>query len=123
MTERRKGINLKKGRVPSTLYWGVLGNKVVGRLDIRQKPSKLLSATGGYIGYAVVPRERRKGYGTEMLRLGLRKAKKFYNKKIIITCLETNIGSRKIIENNGGIFINKMKNEEGETMLRFWIHL
>ena len=123
MIERRKGINLKKGRVPSTLYWAVVGDKVVGRLDLRQKPSKLLTATGGYIGYAVVPNERKKGYGTEMLRLGLLKAKKYFEKKILITCMETNIGSKKVIENNGGVFINKMKNEEGDMMLRYCIKI
>ncbi len=123
MTGRRKGINLKKGRVPSTLYWAVVGDKVVGRLDLRQKSNKLLSKTGGYIGYAIVPSERRKGYGTEMLRLGLQKAKKFYKNKILITCAENNIGSRKVIEKNGGIFINKMKNPENELMLRFWIKI
>jgi predicted acetyltransferase len=122
MFNRRKGVNLKKGRVPSTLYWGIVGNKFVGRLDLRHRLNKNLALMGGHIGYAVVPSERKKGYGTEMLRLGLKKAKKLDIKKALVTCDETNIGSKKIIEKNGGIFASKIK-EEGVYKLRYWIKI
>ncbi len=122
MIERRKGINLGKDWVPSTLYWAVVGEKFVGRLDLRHRLNKNLLLMGGHIGYAVVPSERKKGYGTEMLRLGLKKAKKLCIKKALVTCDEKNIGSKKIIEKNGGIFENKTKNE-GIYKLRYWIKL
>ena len=122
MVNHRKGIFLKKNRVPSTLYWAVVGNKVVGRLHLRHKLNKALLLVGGHIGYAVVPSERNKGYATEMLRLGLKKAKLIGIKKVLVTCDEMNIGSKKVIEANGGILENKIK-ENGIFKLRFWIKL
>ena len=116
----RKGINLESGRVPATLYWAVVGNKYVGRLDLRHKLTKHLKKFGGNIGYSVMPSERRKGYATEMLRLGLRKAKLMDIRKVLITCDENNIASRKVIEKNGGILENKIK-AEGVYKLRFWV--
>ena len=121
LIKNRKGIDLKKGRVPNTFFWAIVGSKVVGFLDIRHYLNKNLSTIGGHIGYAVVPSERRKGCATEMLRLGLKQAWKLGNKKALITCDEDNIGSRKVIEKNGGIFAGKHKNKEG-IKLRYWIY-
>jgi predicted acetyltransferase len=120
MIWNRKGVKLPKGRVPSTLYWAVVGNKFVGRLDIRHVLTKFLRTYGGNIGYAVIPSERRKGYATEMLRLGLKKAKQIGIKKVMVSCDEKNIASRKVIEKNGGVLENKVNNE-GVWKLRFWI--
>lgn len=71
LREERKGINIPKDRVPSTLYWAIVGKKIVGRVSLRHRLNKNLKIVGGHIGYAVVPSERRKGYATEMLRLAL----------------------------------------------------
>ena len=43
-----------------------------------------------------------------------------------MTCDDDNIGSSKVIENNGGILENKVENEDGdETFLtrRYWINI
>ena len=116
--QNRKGINVPKGKVPSTLYWAVVDKKVVGRLSLRHRLWKEFSAS--HIGYAVKPSERRKGYGTEMLRLGLLQAKKLGIKKVIMGCREDNVGSKKIIEANGGIFVKKYIKEK-VPKLRFYI--
>lgn len=110
--ENRLGIKLPKGRVPSTLYWAIVGNKVVGRVDIRHKLTKGLRIIGGHIGYTVVPSERKKGYGTQMLALALKKVKKMGIKNALVTCDATNIGSKKIIEKNDGKLINQIKHED-----------
>ncbi len=117
----RYGINLPKGIVPSTTFWGVVDNKVVGNLNLRHYLNKHLREVGGHIGYGVKPSERRKGYATEILRLGLKQAWKLGIKKVLVTCDESNVGSKKVIEANGGIFINKTK-KDGVTKLRFWIY-
>jgi predicted acetyltransferase len=109
--ENRNGVNLEKGRVPSTTYWAVVGNKVVGRVDIRHKLNKNLRVIGGHIGYTVVPTERQKGYGTQMLACALPLAKKLGIKNVLVTCDAANIGSKKIIESNGGKLINQVQHE------------
>lgn len=120
--ENRLGINLPKGRVPSTLYWAGVGHKIVGRVDIRHKLNKNLRIIGGHIGYTVVPSERQKGYGTQMLALALPRARKLGIKNVLVTCDATNIGSKKIIERNDGQLINKIK-KDGILLLRYNIKL
>ena len=120
MNESRKGINLSPGRVMQTTYWAMRGDNFVGILKLRPKLNKMLLSRGGNIGYSVIPSQRKKGYATEMLKLGLGKAKKLGIKKVLITCLEKNVASRKVIEANGGILENKIKTEEG-VLLRFWV--
>ena len=78
-------------------------------------------AGASHIGYAVKPSERKKGYGTEMLRLGLLKAKKIGIKKVIMNCNIDNLPSKKIIEKNGGRAMPRIK-EGGEFKLRFQIN-
>ncbi len=120
MTDDRKGTDLPKGRVPSTAYWAMVGNKFVGILKLRHRLNKKLLKMGGHIGYAVVPSERRKGYATQMLRLALKRAKALGIEKALLTCDQSNIVSRKVIEKNGGILLNKIK-AEGVIKLRFWV--
>ncbi|MCT7707108.1 MAG: GNAT family N-acetyltransferase, partial [Lactobacillus iners] len=46
--------------------------------------------------------------------------------KVLITCDDDNIGSIKVIENNGGILENKVKNSlsRGNVITRrYWINL
>ena len=44
--------------------------------------------------------------------------------KVLITCLEDNLGSKKIIEDNGGILENTIVYPpENKNMHRFWISL
>ncbi len=59
-----------------------------------------------------------------MLRQGLLKFKENGSKmeKILITCKDFNIPSKKVIEKNNGIYENGYFNkEDGYTYLRYWI--
>ena len=118
----RKGVNLPKGRVPQTVYWLVEGSRYIGTISIRHRLNKLLRSWGGHIGYSVRPSDRRKVYGTLMLKLVLPKAKKLGLTKVLITCDETNIGSAKIIKANGGVFAGRVPaTTEHAVKCRYWI--
>ena len=58
----------------------------------------------GLISYAIRPDERTKHYGTYLLKLLLEQSKMMGISEISISCLKSNIGSKKIIEHNGGNF-------------------
>ena len=111
--------------VPSYDYFFVDGDKLIGVIHIRIRLTENLLRYGGHIGYAINPAYFKMGYGTELLRLGLEKAKELgIGAEILITCDDDNIGSCKIIEKNGGILENKIPNEDqGEKFLtrRYWI--
>jgi len=112
----------KKGFVPSTLYFLVNKKKVLGAIHFRHELNDDLLCKGGHIGYGIRPSERGNGYALKMLLLLLDivKAKGYNN--ILITCDEGNIASAKTIESANGILYDKIE-LEGETTLRYWIHL
>jgi predicted acetyltransferase len=121
LEDNSKGINLPDGYVPATTYWLIDDDEFIGRVSVRHELTDNLMKFGGHIGYLIRPSKRKMGYGTTILKLGLEKAKELGINKILVTCDETNIASRKIIEKNGGIFENKLLQTEGPAKLRFWI--
>jgi predicted acetyltransferase len=77
-----------------------------------------------HIYYEILPVYRSKGYGKRILALGLEKAKEIGLKEISITCMEDNTGSKKIIEVNGGIFVeDAVITGENKKMLKYRILL
>jgi predicted acetyltransferase len=77
---------------------------------------------GGHIGFAITPSSWRKGYGRKILELALIETKKIGLTRALVTCNDSNFGSRRIIESNGGKFqdINEVK---GEMVRRYWIEI
>lgn len=121
---RSKGHGLPAGYVADTKLWLVDGNEYIGSVTIRHSLTPQLLNVGGHIGYNIRTSQRRKGYGKKILELALPKAKELGIDKVLLTCDETNEGSRKIIEANGGVFEDKRPNPEGgPDKLRFWITL
>lgn len=125
--DARDKTKLPEGYVPSYDYFLVDDDKFIGIIHIRIELTPFLMRYGGNIGYAINPTYWRHGYGTEILKLGLERAKELgMIGKVLITCDDDNIGSSKIIEKNGGILENKIENEScGEYFLtrRYWIEL
>lgn len=69
-----------------------------------------------------MPSERQKGYAYKQLLLGLEFCKKINIRKVLITCAEYNIGSRKTIEKAGGILENIVFDQNKNTNeRRYWI--
>ena len=95
----------------------------IGGISIRHNiDNDYLFNYGGHIGYGIRPSERNKGYGSMILILGLNETKKIGINKVLITCLNDNIFSKKIIEKNGGILENIVQYDSG-LMCRYWIDL
>lgn len=112
------------GVLPYEDLWLMEDDTWIGLLTLRSQINEQFLHTGGHIGYVVRPSKRRLGYGTALLRLGLDKARERGLQRVLLTCNETNIGSRKVIETNGGQFENAVvvEGQEGQT-LRYWITL
>ena len=112
------------GRVPDSTFFclDVDRNIFVGAINIRHYLNESLLLTGGHIGDGIRPSERRKGYATAMIGLGLEECKKLGITKVLMTCDKDNIGSAKSIMNNGGILEDEVV-EDGVVEQRYWITL
>lgn len=119
-----QGKDLPKGFVPETILWLIDDNEFIGRASIRHKMTETLLKEGGHIGYAIRPSKRKTGYGKKILRLALKEANKLGLKKVLLTCNENNLGSKRIIESNGGVFQDKIfLSKDKPFKLRYWISI
>jgi len=98
-------------------------NKLLGAVNIRHELNDILMKSGGHIGLGIRPTERNKGYGSEILRLSLIKCKALNISKVLITCDQTNLASKKNIIKHGGKEDVPFINDKDETILRYWITL
>ena len=108
-------------------YLYITSGEVVGMVNLRPRAEEniFLNKYGGHIGYSIKPSKRRLGLGTRMLKEFLPICKNEYGlNKIMISCLEDNEGSRRIILNNGGVLENKVIYPPRNKLLeRYWISL
>ncbi len=108
--------------VPETWLWLVDGDEYIGRASIRHELSEELLLVGGNIGYEIRPSRRRQGYGTRILALALERARDLGIRRVLVTCDTDNVGSRKIIEANGGRLENEIQVPNSTVRkLRYWI--
>ncbi|SNS68930.1 Predicted acetyltransferase [Asanoa hainanensis] len=106
----------RAGFVPATTLWWVDGDTYLGRLAIRHRLTEGLRELGGHIGYDVRSTARRRGHATAMLRAALPITRSLGIVSALVTCDVDNVGSRKVIEANGGVF-----EDERAGKLRFWV--
>ena len=124
INDEREG-KVQEDRVPASVFFLMVGDKIVGCISIRHNlNTDLLKRYGGHIGYNIRPSERLKGYGTKMLYLALFKCEELGLSDVMVTCKKDNIGSMKVIENNGGklqkeIFVP----DEDEIFKIYWINV
>jgi predicted acetyltransferase len=115
---------LTSGELPYEDFWLMDGDEWIGKLTLRTTINEQYLHAGGHIGYEIRPSKRRRGCGTILLRLGLEKARERGLAHVLLTCDETNLGSRKIIETNGGQLENMVEVKDRTVRkMRYWIHL
>jgi predicted acetyltransferase len=102
--------------VPISTLWYTDGDTYLGTVLVRHRLTPELARRGGHIGYHVAPRYRRRGHATAMLAAGLAYCRDSLGlTRVLITCAESNTGSRRVIEANGGALEDIL---DGEC--RYW---
>lgn len=116
--------NMPEDKVPSHTYFLIKEpeDKIIGMINIRHKLNDFLLLKGGHIGYSIRPTKRNKGYGKQILALGLEKCKELGINKVLVICNKENLNSAKVIKNNGGILEDEISREDG-VFQRYWIDL
>ena len=108
-------------RISSSTFLAIdkLSKSIIGIIDIRHYLNEE-HFYSGHIGYSISPNLRCNGYGTEILQLGVEKAKELNIEKLLLTCEKSNIASQKVVERNNGIFEKEIF-DDGESYLVYWI--
>ncbi|HEX9274487.1 MAG TPA: GNAT family N-acetyltransferase [Candidatus Binatia bacterium] len=119
------GRNLAPGRVPQSTFWLVRdGQRILGCSRLRHTLNAFLEELGGHIGYDIRPSERRRGYGTQILRLTLDKARDLGLKQVLVTADSPDVASWRIIEKNGGVLHGEeLSQHTGQLLRKYWIEL
>ncbi len=102
--------------VLNTNLWWADGTGYIGRMSIRHELNDWLKEVGGHIGYDVRRSRRREGHATAMLAAALEIARDLGIERALITCDDDNIGSRLVIERNGGVLEDLRRGK-----LRYWV--
>jgi predicted acetyltransferase len=100
----------KVPRLPGYRLW-MWDGEFCGSIGLRWQPGteSLPPHVLGHIGYAVVPWKERRGYATRGLRLMLGKAADEGLSHVQITTDMDNIASQRVIEANGGLFVERFR--------------
>ena len=111
-------------RLPFRLFW-MWDGAFCGSINLRWQPGTedLPPHVSGHVGYSVVPWKRRLGYATSALRQLLPVAREVGLSRVLITCDDDNLVSRRVIEGAGGTFAGTLPDlfKPGVTKLLFWV--
>lgn len=90
-------------------------------INIRLAVNEELRKEGGHIGYSVRPTERKKGYATEMLNLGIEICHRRGIEEILVACDKSNIASSHVIKNCGGILKEEFYSDKYNETIQMYV--
>jgi predicted acetyltransferase len=113
------------GMVPSSAFWFLDESwSIVGTGRIRPVLNERFRNRGGHAGFDVRPTMRKNGYGTYILGFLLRELQATGLDRALLTCLDDNVASWRVIEKNNGI-LEGLVYDAGtdESVRRYWVGL
>ena len=115
--------NVKESKVPALTYFYVReeDDRIVGMINIRLALNDFLRNEAGHIGYSVRPTERRKHYGTEMLKCGLEVCRRIGIEDVIVSCDKDNPASAGVIKNCGGVLEAEFYSETFKAVIQRYV--
>ncbi|MCW8331994.1 GNAT family N-acetyltransferase [Photobacterium sp. SDRW27] len=104
-----RGENVPDGWLPTTTYFCLSGNEVLGAIRLRHGTNEYLEQVIGHVGYETKPTARGKGVAKFMLSWVQHHA---LEDKVIVTCDVSNLASKKVIESCQSIYLSRAYDEE-----------
>lgn len=98
-----KGKWVPEGGVPSSTYWLVQGDILIGVANLRHYLNDNIAHVGGHIGLGIRPSYRGKGFSSLLLRKTLEIARSRLIHPVHIHCYTNNLPSNGMILSVGGV--------------------
>jgi len=111
-------LQLGEDKVHCDYYWITDGHpaSVIGFLALRHELNAWLLEEGGHLGFSVRPSRRGEGHASRALALAVRRSAELGLDRVLVTCDEDNLASRRTIEGNAGIYEDSRNGKR-----RYWI--
>ena len=111
-------------RLPGPILW-IWDGAFCGAINLRyqQGTLDLPAHVSGHVGYTIVPWKRQQGIATAALRLLLPIAAARGLPRVLVTCDEDNVASRRVIERVGGVASGGVPGPEpgSPEKLLYWV--
>ena len=111
-----EGEQLPEGYVRQWTFWLYDGETPVGYAKLRERVTEQSRKFGGNMGLAIAPAYRGNGYGTELFRLLIQKARQMRLPELYSTVEKFNYPSKAVHEKNGGVLVDE---NEARWFFRF----
>ena len=106
--------------MPSSTFWLVDGEELVGVSNLRHRLNAGLREYGGHIGLGIRPSRRGQGLSVELLKRTIEQARARGIGEVHIHCHASNSASARMIQRAGGVLDAEGRRPAGrETLLRF----
>ncbi|WP_413693669.1 GNAT family N-acetyltransferase [Psychromonas sp. KJ10-2] len=103
-----------------TTYFCIKSTHILGSIRVRHGTNEKIENITGHIGFETLPTARKNGIAYSMLNWVLTHV---VNDKVLITCSDKNIASRRLIEKCGGQYLGDFCYENNEQrILRYQLH-
>ncbi|WP_305788925.1 GNAT family N-acetyltransferase [Symbioplanes lichenis] len=115
------GIPPAPGWVHCTYWWIAAGDEVLGSIALRHTLTDELLEVGGHVGYGVRPAARGRGLAARAVAGVLPYAGRLGLDRVLITCDEDNVPSRRTIERCGGVLEDVRAIRGHGPVRRYWV--
>ena len=106
------GINIPQDAVPSSTYWLIKDEDIIGVTNLRHFLNEKIAFCGGHIGLGVRPSRRGVGVGDFLMASSIGKLNAMGVKSIHIHCYKNNLASSCMIIANGGKLVSEFTDNE-----------
>lgn len=112
------GSNVPENRVPSSTFWLIQNDEIIGVTNLRHYLNKEIEFCGGHIGLGIRPSFRGKGIGSFLMAESIKKLHSMGVKVVHIHCYKENLASSAMIIANGGCLISEFS-EQNKVIQRY----